>query len=90
LKVVWRASARADLKRHLEFTRERSPQGAHRMQRRILKRIGDLMDFPDSGSIGRAPDIRELVVTRTPYIVVFRREQNLVTILAIFHHAQER
>lgn len=37
-----------------------------------------------------APDIRELVVTRTPYIVVFRREPNLVTILAVFHHAQNR
>jgi len=59
------------------------------MQGPILKRIAALMDIPEPGSIGRAPDIRELVVARTPYIVVFRREPNLVTILAIFHHAPE-
>ena len=90
VKVVWRASARADLRRHLDYTRQRSPQGAKRIRRRILKRIGDLLDFPDSGSTGRAQDVRELVVTQTPYIVVFQREAQLITILAIFHHAQER
>lgn len=90
MKIVWRASARADLEGHLDYTRDRSPQGARRIQRRILKRIGDLLDFPDAGSISRAENIRELVVTRTPYIVVFRREPDLITILAIFHHAQKR
>ena len=36
------------------------------------------------------PGIRELTVTSTPYIVVFRREPKLITIIAVFHGAQNR
>jgi len=89
LKVVWLPSARADLQRHIDYTRQYSPRGARRIRERVLKRIADLRQFPDSGTI-TAPDIRELVVTQTPYVVVFRRTPVVVTIIAIFHGAQNR
>jgi toxin ParE1/3/4 len=90
LKLVWRASARADLQRQLTYVHARSPRAAARLERRVLQRIADLREFPDAGRVGRASHIRELVVSRTPHIVVFRREAQLITILAVFHHAQQR
>ncbi len=41
------------------------------------------------GRAGRRRGTRELVVARTPFLVVYRVEADVITILRLFHGAQD-
>ena len=55
---------------------------------RILGAVETLTQFPFRGRAGRLPDSRELVVARTPYVVVYRVDGDEVVILRVRHGAQ--
>lgn len=90
MRVRWRAEARADLFRILDFIREQSPSGARRIARRVLQRTAQLREFPHLGRPGREAPFRELVVAGTPYIIAYRVSDDEVEITNIFHGAQAR
>jgi toxin ParE1/3/4 len=66
-----------------------NPRAALWVAQRIEKRVADLADFPDSGRMGRGA-IRELVITQTPYIAMYRHRGDLVEIVRITHGARDR
>lgn len=45
--------------------------------------------YPEVGRTGRVPTTRELVVTGTPYVVVYRVDATAVLILRVLHGAQQ-
>jgi addiction module RelE/StbE family toxin len=47
-----------------------------------------LANYPRMGRPGRVADTRELVVPRTPYIVVYEIEDDIVRIIRVLHSAQ--
>lgn len=66
------------------------PVAADRMVRRIneaTRRL--LLDVAYAGRRGRVEDTWELVVLRTPYIVVHRRSGDDIDILRVLHAAQK-
>jgi toxin ParE1/3/4 len=44
--------------------------------------------LPHRGRPGRWPGTRELIITRTPYIVPYRVTSDLIEILRVFHSAR--
>ena len=54
----------------------------------IERQIERLRDFPRSGRIGRMPETRELVVSGTPYIVVYLVSDD-VELIRVLHGAQK-
>lgn len=90
MKVVYRARARADLAAIHDHIHEQSPKAATNVIRRIRISIDRLKDFPSLGRPGRFPEVRELVVTGLPYIVVYRLEADRVEIVGVFHGARKR
>jgi toxin ParE1/3/4 len=93
MKVVVREAAYADLERIYRWIGTDRPQNA----RSVVDRISDAIDrvlatFPHAGHIGKAPGTYEWVVRRLPYIVVYRIDASMdeLTVLAIFHAAQDR
>ncbi|MEI8119137.1 MAG: type II toxin-antitoxin system RelE/ParE family toxin [Methylophilaceae bacterium] len=48
-----------------------------------------LADYPKLGRPGRVKGTRELVVSRTPFIVVYRIKGEMVQILRVLHGAQQ-
>jgi plasmid stabilization system protein ParE len=93
MKVVVREAAYADLERIYRWIESDSPQNA----RSVLDRIYDAIDrmlatFPYAGHPGKAPGTYEWVVRGLPYIVVYRIDARMdeLTVLAIFHAAQDR
>jgi toxin ParE1/3/4 len=85
MKVVWRAQAEKDLIRICAAIVKHSPSGAARIHGRILDLIGKLADWPDMGRPGRAADLRELVATGTPYLILYRRLPDKIIVLRIVH-----
>jgi len=90
LPVVWRARALADIGRIVRHIATDNPVAARRVGRELLLAGDSLVMFPRRGRPGRQPGTRELVVM-PPYILVYRvAGAESVTILRVWHAAQNR
>ncbi|MEO8713439.1 MAG: type II toxin-antitoxin system RelE/ParE family toxin [Acetobacteraceae bacterium] len=90
MPVVWRARALADVGRIVRYIATDNPVAAARVGRELLLAGDSLVMFPRRGRPGRRAGTRELVAIR-PYIIVYRVVgTDAVTILRIWHAAQDR
>jgi plasmid stabilization system protein ParE len=55
---------------------------------RILAAAARLAEFPETGRPGRRAGTRELVVSRTPYLVPYRVRGEFVEVLRVLHGRQ--
>ncbi len=62
-----------------------SPAAATAPTKRIFEAIDRLAQYPGSGRKGRIDGTRELVVPRTPFIVVYATAGEEVHVLAVLH-----
>jgi toxin ParE1/3/4 len=72
----------------LQYVAVDNPAAATRMELAIEDQTDMLKDYPNMGRLGRSPNTRELVVTRTPYIAVYRVQKTSVEIVRLLHGAQ--
>ncbi len=86
--VAWTRPAARDLELIGDYIARENPRAADRVVRRIRDRARDLTDYPLLGRTGRVENTRELVVPATPFIVVYRVDDDRVEILAVFHSAR--
>ena len=66
-----------------------NPVAAARLVQRIRAAVERLARFPALGRPGRVTGTRELVITRTPYIIPYRVQNDVVQIITILHSAQK-
>ena len=88
MKIEWLPKAAHNLNAQLAYIGEHNPAAAIDVGDAVEKCLSRLADLPESGRPGRLPGTRELVVTRTPFIVVYRIEPAAVVILRVLHAAQ--
>ncbi|CAO3445569.1 plasmid stabilization system [Azospirillum argentinense] len=90
MRVVWRAAARADLVRILRYVSQENPVAARRLAQELVLAGDSLQVFPRRGRRGLVEGTRELVVVR-PYVIVYDiGEDETVSILRLWHSAQDR
>ncbi len=90
MPVVWRARALADISRIVRHVGTDNPVAAVRIGRELLVAGDSLIPFPQRGRPGRLPGTRELLIVR-PYIIVYRvAATGTVTVLRVWHAAQDR
>jgi toxin ParE1/3/4 len=88
-QVVWSDEAVTDLERIGQYIERDSPSYARSLVRRILESTRKLADYPRIGRV--VPELgdanfRELVVHQ--YRVIYRIEDDVVTVAAIAHSRQ--
>ncbi|WAJ30055.1 type II toxin-antitoxin system RelE/ParE family toxin [Antarcticirhabdus aurantiaca] len=89
MTVRWTRPALQDVEQIQDFVAKDSPVAARRLAQALISRsTAILADNPSAGRAGRVADTRELVVSGTAFIVVYRLRQS-VEILAVFHGARE-
>jgi toxin ParE1/3/4 len=88
LRLDWSPAAERNLENQLNYIARHNPSAAGRVLGRIEAGIERLLDFPESGRAGRVRGLRELVVTGTPYVIVYRLKADVVTIVRVLHGAQ--
>jgi toxin ParE1/3/4 len=88
LRLEWRPRALADLEEIHEQIARDQPAAAAGVAERIIGASELLRVHPRLGRSGRAPSTRELVVARTPYLLIYRDQVEAVTILRVLHGAQ--
>jgi toxin ParE1/3/4 len=89
MRLIWTRRATSDLSEIRSYIARNNPLAASRVAARIRQAVDRLSDHPNLGRSGREPGTRELVVSRTRYIVAYKTEEESVTILAVIHGARQ-
>ena len=89
MTLVWSRQAVADLAKLRRYIEENNPDAAAQVATRIFDAVRQLEEFPGIGRLGRIAGTRELVIRKTPYLVVYRISSEAVHLLRIFHERQQ-
>jgi toxin ParE1/3/4 len=89
MHLEWSVLALADRQAIFDYIEADSPRAAVAVDLRIEMTTGRLVQFPETGRIGRVDGTRELVINRTPYIAAYRTVGDVVLILRVLHGAQQ-
>jgi len=89
VRLLRRDSYAEDLERIAEHIARDKPGAALAMWDEIESKVERLREFPNSGRPGRLKGTRELVVPRTPFIVVYRVAKTHVELIRVLHGAQK-
>ena len=88
MRIEWLPDARRSFASQIDYIAGRNPRAAVEIGDEIEAAVSRLMDHPEIARPGRVPGTRELLVSGTPYIVVYRVEADAVVILRVLHDAQ--
>ncbi len=89
LKIQLTKSADADLKQAHDFIARDNVPAAEKTIFYILGAIDYLPKHPNIGRTGRVPHTRELVVSRTPFIIIYKIHSSTIFVLRILHAARK-
>lgn len=90
MKVQWTEEAKNRLEDIEVYIARENPKAAQKIILAIVRKAANqLSDYPASGKPGRLPGTRELFISGSPYVVVYTVQHNIVTILTVFHSAQD-
>jgi len=86
---VWSPEAIADLAALRSYIEQDDPAAAQRVALHIVTNVERLLsNNPEMARPGRVPGTRELVIPRTPFIVLYRVVGNTLQVLRVFHSAR--
>ena len=89
LKIEWPPLASANRFEQLDYIAQDNPLAAIDQDERIEHQIDMLLQHPQMGRPGRKKGTRELVISRTPFIVVYRAKGARIEIIRLLHGAQQ-
>jgi addiction module RelE/StbE family toxin len=85
MRVKWLRQALRNLDDEATYIATDDPSAARLVVQRVQDAVAQLADQPGLGRPGRVPGTRELVVSRTRYIVPYRLRGESIQILRVFH-----
>jgi toxin ParE1/3/4 len=90
LRVQWTTTAQKHLKEIEVYIAQDSLETARKIILSLIKKTADqLSKYPASGKPGRLDNTRELFFSDSPFLVVYTVRNNFVTVLSVFHTAQQ-
>jgi addiction module RelE/StbE family toxin len=88
LKLKWTRRALRQLAEAQDYIARDNPIAARQIAERIAKAAHLLLTQPEMGRPGRIVGTREWVVGRTPYFIVYVRQDDTLQIVRIIHGKQ--
>lgn len=90
LRVIdWLPLASANRFEQLDYIAQDNPLAAISQDEQIEHQVDMLMQHPQMGRPGRQKGTRELVISRTPFVVVYRVKGDKIQIIRLLHSAQK-
>jgi toxin ParE1/3/4 len=90
MRLRYSAVARRQIRAIGDYIAQDNPAAAKRVMGRIRGMAGLLAKFPRIGRVGRAAGTREWVLSDLPYRLVYEIKDDEITILNVYHTAQNR
>lgn len=88
MRLEWLALAERDRAEIFDYIEADNPRAAADVDLRIREQSLQLLQFPLSGRPGRVRGTRELVISHTSHILVYRVKGEIVRILRLLHGAR--
>jgi toxin ParE1/3/4 len=89
MTILWSPEAIEDLTSLRVYIAENNLAAARGAVLHIIHNIEQLLpNHPQMGRPGRVPGTRELVIPKTPFIVPYRLQRNIIQILRVYHEAR--
>lgn len=90
MKLRWTNLALQDFEQAHDYIMQEDPVSAKRIAQRILDATRRLQQFSRIGRVGEDEDTRELLVQKTPYLLVYSINGDVVELLRVWHTSQDR
>jgi toxin ParE1/3/4 len=89
MAVRWLRKALKSLEQTYQFIAEDNPDAAVQIVLKIQAAVDQLEKFPMLGRTGRVKGTRELMISNSSFIVVYRVRGNTVQILRVLHTSKQ-
>jgi len=89
LSIRWLPQAQSNRLEQLEFIAQDNPLAAINQDEEIERQINMLLAHPQMGRPGRVAGTRELVISSTPFVVIYRLQEQSIEVLRLLHSAQQ-
>lgn len=89
MKIRWLTTALENLEEIADYIAKDNVDAAYRTITRIRNASMNLSAQPEMGRKGRLAGTRELIISGTPYIIIYRIANDRVEILRVFHSKQK-
>lgn len=89
MQIKWLSSALNNIEHIASYIAADNPTAARQVITRIKEATDHLAEQPEMGRIGRVVETRELIITGTPYLVIYRIKNRSVEILRVLHTKQK-
>lgn len=91
MQLLWTPRAQQQRQAAIDYIADQDPITAMAVLDRIEQQTDVLLQQPDLGRPGRKKGTRELVISRTPYIVVYRVKSKAqrIELLTLLHGSQQ-
>jgi toxin ParE1/3/4 len=89
LSIRWLPQAQSNRLEQLEYIAQDNPLAAINQDEEIERQINMLLAHPQMGRPGRVAGTRELVISSTPFVVIYRLQEQSIEVLRLLHSAQQ-
>ena len=89
MSIRWLPQAQSNRLEQLEFIARDNPLAAINQDEEIERQINMLLAHPQMGRPGRVTGTRELVISSTPFVVIYRLQGQSIDVLRLLHSAQQ-
>lgn len=89
--IVWLPRAIKNRDSQIDYIAQNNPRAAMAQGDRIQEQIDQLIEHPGMGRPGRIKNTRELVISGTPFVVVYRyqRRAKRIEVIRLLHGSQQ-
>ena len=89
MTIKWLRKALRNLEQAHAYIAKDDPAAAAQTILKIQRAVAQLATFPNMGRSGRVEGTRELIISSTPYFIVYQIKDNTVQILRVLHSARK-
>ncbi len=89
MSIRWLPQAQRNRLEQLEYIAQDNPLAAINQDEEIERQINMLLAHPQMGRPGRVTGTRELVISSTPFVVVYRLQGQSIEVLRLLNSAQQ-
>lgn len=89
MSIRWLPQAQRNRLEQLDYIAQDKPLAAIGQDEQIERQINMLLAHPKMGRPGRVTGTRELVISGTPFVVIYRLQEQSIEVLRLLHSAQQ-
>ena len=87
--IRWLPQAHRNRLEQLDYIAQDNPLAAIGQDEEIERQVNMLLEHPKMGRPGRVAGTRELVVSSTPYVVIYRLRAQHIEVIRVLHSSQQ-